>query len=40
MSTVHDADNYSQVPNKRPGTRIYFQENASLYGPYSALYVY
>ena len=22
--------NYSQVPNKRPGTRIYFQENASL----------
>ena len=31
---------YSRVPNKRPGTCIYFQENASLYGPYLALYVY
>ena len=26
------------LPNKRPGTRIYFQKNASLYGPYLALY--
>ena len=31
---------YSRVPNKRPGTRIYFPKNASLYGPYLALYVY
>ena len=31
---------YSWVPNKRPGTRIYFPKNASLYGPYLALYVY
>ena len=28
------------MPNKRPGTRIYFQKIASLYGPYLALYVY
>ena len=31
---------YPWVPNKRPGTHIYFQKNASLYGPYLALYVY
>ena len=28
------------MPNKRPGTRIYFPKNASLYGPYLALYVF
>ena len=26
------------MPNKRPGTRIYLPKNASLYGPYLALY--
>ena len=28
------------MPNKRPGTRIYFPKNASLYGPYLALYTF
>ena len=39
LSSSHDLL-YSRVPNKRPGTRIYFPKNASLYGPYLALYVY
>ena len=34
------ADTYSRVSNKRPGARIYFQKNASLYGPYLALNIY
>ena len=42
LKTTHDGAKclYSWVPNKRPGTRIYFPKNASLYGPYLALYVY
>ena len=28
------------MPNKRPGTRIYFPKNAPLYEPYLELYVY
>ena len=27
------------MPNKRPGTRIYFQKNASLYEPYLVLHI-
>ena len=43
FSTLHyysALHSYSRVPNKRPRTRIYFPKNASLYGPYLALYVY
>ena len=40
LRLIPNETNYSRVPNKRPGTRIYFPKNASLYGPYLALYVY